>query len=93
MLAFAFSATFVGKISHSKNWTRCDQKFILQVKYLLFFLYFKETWIFSTDFFHKYSNINFHENTSSDTNGEVNYSIITPTTAHLSRNEAQNANP
>jgi len=34
-------------------------------KYPLFLLDFKETWIFSTDFFAKYSNIKFHENPSS----------------------------
>ena len=49
-LGFAFSATFVGRISHSKNWMRYNEKFTLQVKYLLLFSYFKETRISSTDF-------------------------------------------
>jgi hypothetical protein len=37
----------------------------LHVKYLLFLSDFKDTWIFSSDFFYKSSNIRFHGNPSS----------------------------
>ena len=46
-----FSTTSVWKISHSeKNWARYDKKNMLILKYPLFLSDFKETLIFSTEF-------------------------------------------
>jgi len=61
-----FSTTFVCNIFNSKkNWVRYDKKLNgLHVKYPLFFSDFNKT-LFSRRFFGKFSNINFHENSSS----------------------------
>ena len=52
MRALFFSTSFVGNISHSKNWARFDQKIYIgqHVKYPLFFSDFNESLIFSTNF-------------------------------------------
>ena len=56
----SFSTTHVWNIFHSKkNWARYDKKMYicLHVKYPLFFSYFNETWIFTTDFLKKKTQI------------------------------------
>jgi len=58
----SFSATFCLKhFSFRKNSARCCHK-CLHVKYSLFLSDFNETWISSTDFERRHSNIKLHEN-------------------------------
>jgi hypothetical protein len=62
-----FSTTFAWKICHSKkNWARYVKKKCigLHVKYPFFLSDCNENWIFSTEFFEKYSHIKLHENPS-----------------------------
>jgi len=64
---FLIFSTFVWNLSNSKkNSARYDHKCIhLHVKYPSFLSCFNENWIFLSDFRKKFSNIKFHENTSS----------------------------
>ena len=68
MSVLIFSATFFLNVSRcKKKWARYNKKMYigLRVKCPLFLYDFHETWISSTDFRKKFSNIRFHENPSS----------------------------